>query len=229
MKIKRFFISALAISTLSTSLTACSNTTASNTRREVGAGIGAVGGYLSAAYMKASNAVKILLAAGGAALGYEIAGLEPAQKPIKLAGGTVYQVGDYVTIVIPSDVLFQPGKAVLTLQANKYFSAAATIIKKYPTENILVTANEAGLFSKKDDLRLSTLQAEKAAAGLFGNGINSNNAMRSIHYTGLGDKHFVADSNYGAGITANRRIQITLYPSKNTDRKEGKQFNIKAY
>ena len=77
-------------------------------------------------------------------------------------------------------------------------------------ESMLVTANETGLLSKADALHLSTLQAETAVAGLFSHGINSNNDQRTVSYSGLGDKQFVE----------NRRIQITLHPSKNTEHRE---------
>jgi len=158
-----------------------------------------------------------------------IAQLQAEQTVLKSVGGTVYQVGDFITIVIPLHVVFEPGKAVLLLDADQYIAAAADIIRQYPTHNVLVTANEAGLFSKKDDMALSIKQAEVAAAGLFSHGINSNFGDRNVYYTGLGDLKTAADDRYAAGMTANRRIQITLYPSKKTYLNEGTEFNIGAY
>lgn len=221
MKFNKFLITTVTTIAIVSSLCGCSATEQTPSNKQMaGAGIGAVGGYVAATLLHAPTAIKILLAAGGAYLGYNIPGVETQSQPIKEAGGQVYQVGDYVTIVIPSAVLFEAGKANLSLQADQYLEAAAEIIAKYPTENVLVTSNTAGLFSKAYDLALSEKQAEVIAAGLWSHGVNSNDGQRKVNYSGLGDMKPVANDTYAKGIDNNRRIQITLYPSKVTDRKD---------
>ena len=227
MKLKPQLLLVLLAAILSINLTACSSSTSSSTSNSPST-LSSVGNYISTTYMQLKEAVKVLFDANSGNK-VDVAQLEAEQTVIKSVGGTAYQVGDYITIVIPSSVLFEPAKAVVSLDADQYIAAAADIIRQYPTHNVLVTANEAGLFSKADDMTLSTKQAEAFAAGLFSHGINSDFDDRGIYYTGLGDTKYVADSQYGPGITANRRIQITLYPSKKTYLKEGQQFNIKAY
>ncbi len=225
MKLKSPLLLILLATILAINLSACSSNTSSSTS---GTPSASSSNYFSTMFMQLKEAIAILFDANSGEK-VDVAQLQTEQTLIKSVGGTAYQVGDYVTIVIPSSVLFEPAKAVVSLDADQYIGAAADIIRQYPTHNILVTANEAGLFSKADDMTLSIKQAEAFAAGLFSHGINSNFGDRGVYYTGLGDTKYVADSRYGPGITANRRIQITLYPSKKTYLKEGQQFNIKAY
>jgi outer membrane protein OmpA-like peptidoglycan-associated protein len=212
MTTKNFMLSSFLAIVFLTNITACSNTSSSTSSSTSS---NSNPGYISAAFMRLKESIAVLFDANNGNK-VDVAQLQAEQALLKSVGGTVYQVGDYITIVIPSTALFEPGKAALLLDSDQYIQAAADIIRQYPTHNVLVTANQAGLFSKADDLQLSTLQAEHVAAGLFSYGINSNLGDRGLYYSGLGDTHFVADSRYAAGITANRRIQITLYPSENT-------------
>lgn len=223
MKLKTQAIAILLATILLFNLTGCTSSASGNDASNTG-----IGSDIKTSFMQLKEAIDLLFDANTGNK-IDVAKLDTEQTLLKSVGGTAYQVGDYITIVIPANVLFEPGKAVLLLDSDQYIQAAADIIRQYPTHNVLVTANEAGLFSKADDMTLSILQAEHAAAGLFSYGINSNLGDRGVYYTGLGDLKFVANSNYASGITANRRIQITLYPSKKTYLKEGQQFNIKAY
>lgn len=227
MKLNRLFISSLLATILFMMLTACSSNTNASTSNSPSL-LSRAGNDMDATFMQIKEAIKVLFDANSGNK-VDVTQLQAEQTLIKSVGGTAYQVGDYITIAIPSNVLFEPAKSMMLLDADQYVSAAANIIRQYPTYNVLVTANEAGLFSKADDMTLSIKQAEVFAAGLFSYGINSNLGDRGVYYTGLGDTKYVGDSLYAAGITANRRIQITLYPSKKTYLKEGQQFNIKAY
>lgn len=217
----------LAIITL-IALSACSSTPSTTTQSSSDSNNVGVMSYIKETFMELKEAIMVLFDANSGNK-IDVAQLQAEQTLLKAVGGTAYQVGDYITIVIPSNVLFEPGKTVLLLDADQYVAAVADIIRQYPTHNVLVTANEAGLFSKADDMTLSIKQAEVFAAGLFSHGINSNLGDRGVYYTGLGDTKYVADSRYGAGISANRRIQITLYPSKKTYIRQGQQFKIGAY
>lgn len=217
----------LAISASAVLITAC--TSNGPTDQSTGSVSGGISGYATAAYMKVSNAVTILVNSGKEALGMPVVVAQPSQKVIKANGGLVYRVGDLVTIVIPSSMIYEPGKPYMLPSADTYLQAAAGIIKAFPNSNVLVTASEAGLFSKSDDLQLSNLQAQHFAVGLSHYGVNSNLGQRNLYFTGLGDRKMVADSNYASGMNANRRIQITIYPSGKPLKHQIKDFKIDAY
>lgn len=194
---------------------------------------GGVIGYAQASLMQVGQAVSILFNAGSAESGSTLDAVQPEQAVIKKGGGIVFRVGDYITVAIPSYDIFVPGKAELSLSANDYLAAAAGIINAYPQTDVLVTANEAGLLSKKQDIILSNAQAKAFITALQQHKIDSQEGSRNLYYVGLGNSHTVANGKYASGITANRRIQITLFPNKDLERNQNprkeRTFKIDAY
>lgn len=216
---------------IATSLCACSELPSNNgamTNSD-----GGIIGYAQASLMQVGHAISILFNAGHANNVSTLSAVKPQQAFIKKSGGVVFRVGDYITVAIPTSTVFEAGKSDLNLNADDYLSAAAAIINAYPQTDVLVTANEASLFSKKQDQILSNAQAKAFVTALQQHKINSEEGARHFYYTGLGDSRGVANNKYVSGITANRRIQITLFPNKDLEKSQNprkdKNFNIGPY
>src|SRR5438477_10051461 len=94
-------------------LTACSynpfsaNSNKSLTGSAAGAGVGAVAGTSTGLLFGLPNAVSAALGIGGGAVGYYTTTQRFAAGGIIQSGGQVYSIGDYTTIEIPTDSLFE--------------------------------------------------------------------------------------------------------------------------
>jgi outer membrane protein OmpA-like peptidoglycan-associated protein len=128
------------------------------------------------------------------------------------AGGTFYQIGRYATIILPSDKLFEPATHETTSEADALIAMAASIMKTFPGENVLVTAHTDGMDSELWEAKLSYAQAKVVALKLFEFGALPTDQLANFHYAGMADTQPIADSRQAKGMAMNRHITITLYP-----------------
>lgn len=190
-------------------LTACS--TAQQNRQATYTGAGAATGASVAHFLGADKAITLLSGLLGGSIGY-YANL-PSLNKVKASGGESFQVGDNITIIIPSDAIFQPATTDLAKNADTVLNDLATYLSYYPHKNILVTSNTTNIGTKKFEDTLSTAQAGKIAHFLEAQGINSVDGERQMRYAGLGSREPIASMRSSKGLYENRRIQITLYPT----------------
>lgn len=190
-------------------LTACSTT--QQNRQAAYTGAGAVTGASVAHLLGADKAVTLLSGLLGGGIGY-YASL-PSLNKVKASGGETFQVGDNVTIIIPSDAIFEPATENLAKHADTVLNDLATYLSYYPHKNILVTSNTSNIGTKTFEDQLSAAQAGKIAHFLETQGINSVDGNRQMRYAGLGSREPIASMRSAKGLYENRRIQITLYPS----------------
>jgi outer membrane protein OmpA-like peptidoglycan-associated protein len=204
-------------------VTACSyNPFSPSTNRTTGSATGAaVGAGVGAGSMALLHAPKALVAGmglAGAGIGYYATTLRFQSGPIIQAGGQVYSVGDYVTIEIPSDKLFDVNTAELLPEATPILDSTVTVLNRYPSHNILISGNTSGFASEKYERKISEDRARQVAAYLYANGVsgyqeNSNN-LRKLIYVGYNHYFPIANDIRAKSIRQNSRIQITAYPSK---------------
>lgn len=127
--------------------------------------------------------------------------------------------GRYITLEISGNFLYESGKAELSEEALPIFSKIGDILKHYEdyriavighTDNVPVSAG--GRY--KDNMELSSARASEAAKYLIENkGIDP----QLIEWTGRGEYDPVADNSTLSGRTQNRRIEIRIYNSLNSD------------
>lgn len=127
--------------------------------------------------------------------------------------------GRYITLEISGNFLYESGKAELTEEALPIFSKIGDILKHYEgyriavighTDNIPVSAG--GRY--KDNMELSSARASEAAKYLIENkGLDP----AYIEWTGRGEYDPVADNSTKEGRVQNRRIEIRIYNSLNSD------------
>ncbi len=180
--------------------------------------IGGAAGAGTTALLGAPKSVIALAGIGGAGAGYYVTTLRHAAGGVLQAGGQVYQMGDFVTIVIPSDQLFESNSDELLPQATPALQSALSVLKRYPDNNILISGNTSGFGTTRHEHRLSEDRARQVAALFWSQGIsrykNASLSTRKLRYTGYGYHFPIANSIEVDSIRQNSRIQITSYPSK---------------
>lgn len=177
---------------------------------------GAIGAG-STALLHAPRPLVVLAGAGGAALGYYVTTLRFDSGGIIQAGGQVFSVGDYVTIEVPSDRLFDTNSADLLPEAEPILHSIATVLQRYPNHNILVSGNTSGFGSRKYELQLSENQARAITAYLWAHGVEGyptgeDLKRQKLTYVGYGNYFPISNNITAKGIRENSRIQITAYP-----------------
>ncbi|MCC2666827.1 MAG: yiaD 1 [Gammaproteobacteria bacterium] len=213
----------LLIYSLLLSLSACSYNPANGndhlTGSALGAGVGAIGGGGAAVLLgESSNSALGVAALAGAGIGYYFTTLRFDSAGIIQAGGQVYTQGDYATIEMASDKLFDTNSSELLPQAEPILKSVAAVLNRYPCHNIMISGNTSGFGSSRFERKLSEDRARQVAAFLWVNGISGFKAQsidsRKLTYVGYGNYFPVANNLSNASIRANSRIQITAYPSK---------------
>lgn len=181
----------------------------------LGAGIGV--GTMAAIGFGSSKTMLVAGGLGGGALGYYFSSLRYDAGGIIQGGGKVYTLGQTVGIYIPSDQLFEPNTADFRPQAGPILDSVATVLKRYPNNNIIISGNTSGFARSHWEQRLSERRAQKVSAYLWNVGINqfqkNSNYMRKLNYVGYGDYFPISNTYTNSSIRENSRIQITSYPS----------------
>jgi outer membrane protein OmpA-like peptidoglycan-associated protein len=186
---------AVLVAGLALSLIACS--TPEENKSLAYTGIGTAAGAGTASLMGASKATSLLAAIFGGAVGYYIS------LPNVL--------GETVTIIVPSDALFDPATSTLKDHSEEILIAVADIVSQYPSKNILITSNTSSIGTYQYEDRISEEQAKKVAQYFYKYGIYNEDTNREINIAGLGSREPIANPMSAKGIYQNRRIQVTLY------------------
>lgn len=202
-------------------LVGCSYNPLSGNNHTTGSPVGAISGAaVGGVGVAALGGTKPLMGVGGViggAIGYYTTTQRFDAGGIVQVGGQVYTVGQYVGIYIPTDKLFEPNTAELLPQAEAALDSAATILARYPDNNILVSGNTSGFGHSRWEQSLSEKRAERVSAYLWNAGINDFKNLlldtRRLNYVGYGDYFPIASNETNPGIRDNSRIQITSYPS----------------
>lgn len=203
----------------------------------VGAGAGVTAGALA----HASKTEIALAGLVGGALGYYVTSLPFVSGGITHVGGKVYTLGDFVTIEIQSDNLFDVNTAELLPEAIPILDSVVNVLNRYPNNNIMVSGNTNGYYSDKFERKISEDRARQVAAYLWAHGINNftdldsniasikhpNAYRRQLTYVGYGSYFPISNDITAQGRHENNRIQITAYPSKSRLHlnKSGKAFS----
>lgn len=179
----------------------------------IGAGIGGGAAYA----MGGSNAVIASSAIGGGFIGYYVSTLRFASGGVIQGGGQVFTLGEYVTIEMPTDQLFDTNSSDFLSDAAPILDSAVRVLKRYPNHNIMVSGNTSGFGTTRWQLQLSEARARQVSAYLWAHGISEFKEFslkrRHLTYTGYGNFFPIANDIHNNSLRKNSRIQITAYPS----------------
>lgn len=221
MKKEKNLTRALLGTLLCVALTACSyNPFISNnhdTGSVEGRVVGTVAGAGTMTALGAPNPVRIIAGLTGGSVGYYVTTLRYDAGGVMQSGGEVYQIGDYVGIMIPTDKLFEPNTSDFLPQANPILDSAVAVLARSPNNNVVISGNTSGFYRAKWEQKLSETRAKVVAAYLWNAGINQfreqNINLRKLNYVGYGNYFPIASNDRNDGIRMNSRLQITSYPS----------------
>ena len=117
-----------------------------------------------------------------------------------------------MTLVFPSDAVFNPDSANFNPDYRKVLECAARFIRSYDKVTVSVTgySNEMQMGPTGRKRALTTLQAQHLKDFLWRQGINA----RLVHAQGKGSQDLVASDALPYGPSVNRRVEVSFrfYP-----------------
>lgn len=170
----------------------------------VGAGVAA---FTGSPYMAAAILIPV-----GATVGYYVPKVASQTQAIEAAGGVVLRIGDYLTIVLPVDQVFDTGTAHFLQTTDALIAESADIIHDAPDSLVLVTAHSDNIGSSLSSAKLTRTQAMRVALALWESRRIDTKTFGRFQFVGMGDTQPIADNTTSKGQALNRRIEITIYP-----------------
>ena len=186
----------------------------------LGAGIGAVGGYLLGDLVGGRNSrTERLLGAGiGAVAGAGIGSYMDAQerKLRERTAGTgidVVRQGDDLLLRMPSNVTFASNQAIIQPQFRPTLDNVAQVLSEYPKTYVDVMGHTDSDGSEAYNQSLSESRANSVADYLSGHGVSS----ARLATRGYGEMQPIASNETPEGKAQNRRVEIKLVPVTEQD------------
>jgi outer membrane protein OmpA-like peptidoglycan-associated protein len=112
-----------------------------------------------------------------------------------------------VKVVYPEIATFDFNKDVIKSEAYGSFKSFASLLKDYPTLDIVVKGYTDNIGTDEVNLNLSQRRADNSKAILVQNGVNGSR----ISTKGMGSKRPVASNNTDQGRQSNRRVEFLIY------------------
>jgi outer membrane protein OmpA-like peptidoglycan-associated protein len=179
-----------------------------------GAVIGSVAGAITG---KGNGSDRLGRAIGGAVIGAALGGIGGTlidQQEADLRGAlggnvTVTNMGDYLVVNLPQDLLFAVDSASLRPDLLSDLNAVAASLNKYPSSTVEVIGHTDNSGSAAYNQDLSQRRASTVASSLIGYGVPSSR-VRAI---GRGEDQPIASNLNPQGMAMNRRVEIIIRPN----------------
>ncbi len=183
----------------------------------IGAGIGALVGYLSARDKSRRDKRKaILIGAGvggltGAAIGsYMDKQEDELRKQLQGTGVSVTRNGDELILNMPGNITFATDSSRLNPNFHEVLNSVVLVLKKFDKTLIEVAGHTDSTGSASYNKKLSWQRAQSVANYLVDHGVDS----QRIITVGHGEERPIASNKTAAGRQQNRRVELTLIPIK---------------
>jgi len=187
------------------------------TKTQTGAVVGAAGGAVAGGVIgKVAGST-----AKGAIIGAVIGGVagtligaqmdkQAAELKQNIKGATVERVGEGIQVTFASGLLYDFDSDVVRPEAQVNLRELAASLAKYPGTDLLILGHTDQLGSSAYNQALSERRANSAATYLMAQGVSG---LR-IGTRGLGETEPVATNETEAGRQANRRVEVSIFASK---------------
>lgn len=186
------------------------------TKTQTGAVVGAAGGAVAGGVIgKVAGST-----AKGAIIGAVIGGVagtligaqmdKQAGELQQIKGATVERVGEGIQVTFASGLLYDFDSEVVRPEAMINLRELAASLKKYAGTDLLILGHTDQLGSTSYNQALSERRAGSAATFLMAEGVSG---LR-MGTRGLGETEPVASNETEAGRQANRRVEVSIYASK---------------
>ncbi len=197
-------------------LVAC-NPDGSMTKAEQGA---LIGGLAGAAIGKGTSNHKdkraIIGGAAGAMIGASIGAYmdQQEQELRQVTQGTnidVVRRGDNIILNMPDNITFDTGSSEIKRQAYRSLNHLSRTLSRFQDTNIIISGHTDDRGTDEFNQQLSERRANSVRYYLLDKGIPSYR-VRAIGY---GEMRPIADNRTSDGRAKNRRVEITLQPTRN--------------
>lgn len=189
------------------------------TKTQTGAVVGAAGGAVvggAIGKVAGSTAKGAIIGAvvGGAAGAIIGAQMDKQAKELELSikGAKVERVGEGIQVTFESGLLYDFDSDVVRPEARTNLHELAVSLEKYPGSDVLILGHTDQLGSGAYNQGLSDRRANSAATYLISQGVGGTR----IGTRGLGETEPVATNETEAGRQANRRVEVSIFASKET-------------
>ncbi len=190
-------------------------TSATSKGAAIGAGVGAVLGYLrNKDESSKTKQRKILQAAGigaiaGGGVGYYMDSQEAKlRKTLRDSGVSVERDGDNINLVMPGNITFVTAGHDLNASFHQVLDSVVLVLQEFNQTIIVVAGHTDSRGSDAYNQGLSERRADSVAQYLTQKGV----AAARIDTVGFGEKHPIADNSTSEGRALNRRVELSLIP-----------------
>ncbi|WP_114952776.1 OmpA family protein [Sphingosinicella terrae] len=212
-------VTALLAAALATTTAACITDPNTGERRisraAIGAGVGAVGGYLLGDLVggRSDRTERIVgtgigALAGGAVGAYMDRQEQELRRQTAGTGVEVERQGDELVLTMPSGITFAFDRYDIQPQFRPTLDQIAQTLSAYPQTMIDVYGHTDSTGSDAYNQTLSENRAESVAAYLGTRGVQ----RVRIATRGFGESQPIADNSTEQGRSANRRVEIRIVP-----------------
>lgn len=176
-----------------------------------------IGGVTAAVTGSGTGSDRLSRAIGGAVVGGLIGGIggtlmdqQEAELRASLGGNvTVTNMGDYLLVNLPQDLLFATDSAELRPDLVRDLSAVAASLNKYKDSTVEVIGHTDNAGTNAYNLDLSQRRASTVASSLIGYGV----AAARVRAIGRGEDQPIATNLTPEGMALNRRVEIIIRPT----------------
>ena len=180
----------------------------------IGAATGALVGVLSSS-KKDRGKGALIGAASGAAIGGGVGYYMDVQEAklrqkMKGTGVTVTRSGDQIILNMPNNVTFDSNASQLKPAGANTLSGVAMVLKESEDTRVHIIGHTDSSGSRELNMRLSEQRAESVGTALITMGVDASR----LNMSGVGPDQPVASNSTAAGKAQNRRVTLTLSPTK---------------
>lgn len=181
----------------------------------IGAGVGAIGGYLVGDAMGVDRGRAALVGAGIGAIGGGGIGAymdnqeADLRRQLRGTGVSVTRVGDRIVLNMPSSITFPTDGADIRPGFYGVLNSVALVLAKYDRSAVDVDGHTDAQGSDDYNLDLSQRRAESVADYLAAQRVDP----RRLNVRGFGESRPVASNGSEAGRAENRRVEVAIAPT----------------
>ncbi|ORE97191.1 OmpA family protein [Aurantimonas sp. 22II-16-19i] len=180
----------------------------------IGAGVGALGGYVIGRATGTDAGRAALIGAGVGTLTGGGIGLYMDNQEAKLrqqlrgTGVSVTRVGDRIILNMPSNITFPTDQASILPGFYQTLNSVALVLEEFDRSIVDVYGHTDSQGSDSYNLQLSQQRASSVSQYLASQGVNP----RRLNTQGFGESRPVASNATEAGRAQNRRVEISISP-----------------
>ena len=132
------------------------------------------------------------------------------RQKMKGTGVSVTRSGDQIILNMPNNVTFDSNASQLKPAGANTLSGVAMVLKEYEDTRVHIIGHTDSSGSRELNMRLSEQRAESVGTALITMGVDASRLSMS----GVGPDQPVASNSTAAGKAQNRRVTLTLSPTK---------------